>query len=186
MRKVILFNLITLDGFFEGPNHSIDWHNVDEEFNEFADAQLKTIGAIFFGRNTYQGMASWWPTPMAMESDPVIAKTMNEISKYVFSTTLSPAQVTWQNTTLIKDNGAQEVAKLKQQPGKDLFIFGSSDLAVSLMQLDLVDEFRILVNPIILGSGKLLFNGIGEPYKLKLTNTRTFQNGNVLLTYLPA
>lgn len=181
MRKVIMFNLITLDGYFEGVPGDIGWHSVDEEFGVFAEEQLKTIGAILFGRVTYEGMAAYWPTPMAVENDPAIAKAMNEIEKYVFSTTFTEAK--WQNTTLINEKAAEAVAKLKAQPGKDLFIFGSSDLTVSLMQAGLVDEFRILVNPVVLGGGKLLFAGLKGPYQMKLVGNRTFKNGNVLLTY---
>ena len=99
MKKLIVFNLLTLDGFFEGPNREIDWHNVDEEFNEFAIQQLQTADAILFGRVTYQMMASFWPTSEARRDDPVVAGLMNNIPKYVFSNTLN--SVDWQNTTLI-------------------------------------------------------------------------------------
>ena len=184
MRKVILFNMVTLDGFFEGPNGGIDWHNVDEEFNEFAVEQLGTIGMILFGRVTYQGMASYWPTPLAIENDPVVAAQMNSFPKIVISRTLDKAE--WNNTRLIKDHVAEEIAKLKQQPGKDLAIFGSANLTASLMHMGLVDEFRIMVNPIILGQGTPLFKGVNEKNNLKLLKTRVFRNGNVLLYYQPA
>jgi len=184
MRKVFMFNMVTLDGFFEGPNQDIGWHNVDAEFNEFAAEQLSTIGVIVFGRVTYQGMASYWPTPFAIENDPVIAAQMNGISKIVISRTLDKAD--WNNTRLIKDNVAEEITRLKQQPGKDLAIFGSANLTASLMQLGLVDEFRIMVNPIVLGKGTPLFQGVSQPIKLKLIKTRAFGSGNVLLYYQPA
>lgn len=183
MRKLFSFNLITLDGFFEGPHQEIDWHNVDEEFNEFAAEQLSTIGVILFGRVTYQGMASYWPTPFAIENDPVIAAQMNSFPKIVISHTLDKAE--WNNTRLIKDNVAEEITQLKQQPGKDLAIFGSANLTASLMQMGLVDEFRIMVNPVVLGSGIPLFKGVYQPLKLKLLKTRTFSSGNVLLYYQP-
>ena len=181
MRKLFVFNLITLDGFFEGPNQSIDWHNVDGEFNEFAAEQLAEIDVIVFGRVTYQGMASYWPTSFAIENDPVIAAKMNSMSKIVISHTLDKAE--WNNTRLIKDNVAEEIAKLKRQPGKDLAVFGSGNLTASLMQMGLVDELRILVNPIVLGRGTPLFQSTADPIKLKLIKTRTFGNGNVLLCY---
>ena len=184
MRKMFVFNMVTLDGFFEGPNQSIDWHNVDAEFNTFAAEQLSTIGVILFGRVTYQCMASYWPTPLAIEDDPVIAAQMNAFPKIVVSRTLDKAE--WNNTRLIKDNVADEVIRLKQQPGKDLAIFGSANLTASLMQLGLVDEFRIMVNPIVLGKGTPLFKDIGQPLPLKLIKTRTFGSGNVLLYYQPA
>jgi dihydrofolate reductase len=181
MRKLFSFNLITLDGFFEGPRQDIGWHNVDEEFNEFAIEQLGTIGTILFGRVTYHVMASFWPTPFAFENDPVVAGLMNSMPKVVVSRTLDKAD--WNNTRLIKDNVAAEIAALKQQPGKDLAIFGSANLTASLMQLGLVDELRIMVNPVILGQGTPLFKGVIEKVNLKLINTRVFRNGNVLLYY---
>ncbi len=183
MRKVIFFMLTTLDGFFEGPNREIDWHNVDEEFNEFAIEQLNSVDTLLFGRVTYELMASYWPTPSAIEHDPIVAGKMNDLPKIVFSKTLS--SVEWQNTKLVKENFAKEILKLKQQPGKDLIIFGSSDLAVTFMQHGLIDEYRIMVNPTVLGHGKSLFNGLNERLHLKLVNTKTFKSGNVLLYYWP-
>ncbi len=183
MRKVLLFMMVTLDGFFEGPEHEIDWHNVDEEFNDFAINQLDDLGMLLFGRVTYEMMASFWPTPFAIETDPIVAEKMNTIPKVVVSTSL--AQADWQNTRLVKEHVAEEIAQLKQQPGKDIAIFGSSDLAVSLLQMGLLDELRIMVNPVVLGGGKLLFKGLDERLKLKLLKTQQFQSGNVLLYYQP-
>jgi dihydrofolate reductase len=184
MRKLFVFNMVTLDGFFEGPNQDISWHNVDAEFNEFAAEQLDTIGVIVFGRVTYLGMASYWPTPLAIEEDPVIAAKMNGVSKIVISHTLDKAD--WNNTRLIKDNVAEEITRLKQQPGKDLAIFGSANLTASLMQMGLIDELRIMVNPVVLGKGTPLFQDVSQPLKLKLIKMRTFNSGNVLLYYQPA
>jgi len=181
MRKLILFNMITLDGFFEGPNQSIDWHQVDDEFNEFAIEQIETVDAILFGRVTYEGMASFWPTPFAIETDPIIAEKMNSMPKIVISHTLEKAE--WNNTRLIKENVVEEITLLKQQPGKDLIIFGSANMAGSLMEHDLIDEIRVIVNPVVLGSGTPLFSDINKPLNLKLLKTRTFGNGNVLLYY---
>jgi dihydrofolate reductase len=183
MRKVFLFMMVTLDGFFEGPGQDIDWHNVDEEFNEFALNQLNDVDTLLFGRVTYEGMASYWPTPFAKENDPIIADKMNTIPKIVFSKTLDKAE--WQNTRLVKEHVAEEIANLKQQPGKDLAIFGSSDLAVSFIQMGLLDELRIMVNPVVLGSGKPLLKGIHDKLNLKLLKTMPFRSGNVLLYYQP-
>src|SRR5215471_4699663 len=144
MRKVFLFMMVTLDGFFEGPDHEIDWHNVDEEFNEFAIDQLNEVDALLFGRVTYEGMASYWPTLVAMENDPIIAGKMNAIPKIVFSRTLDRAE--WNNSKLIKENIAGEVSQLKQQQGRDLAIFGSANLTMSLLQMGLIDELRLMVN----------------------------------------
>ncbi|HEY6541404.1 MAG TPA: dihydrofolate reductase family protein [Ktedonobacteraceae bacterium] len=183
MRKVFLFMMVTLDGFFEGPDHNIDWHNVDEEFNEFAIDQLNEVDALLFGRVTYEGMASYWPTPFALEDDPVVAGKMNAIPKLVFSRTLDKAE--WSNSRLVKENIAGEVSQLKQQEGRDLAIFGSANLTMSLLQMGLVDELRLMVNPVVLGKGKPLFEGIHEKLNLKLIKTRAFRSGNVLLYYQP-
>lgn len=184
MRKVILFMMVTLDGFFEGVNGDISWHNVDEEFNEYAIAQLNSADTLFFGRVTYGFMASYWPTPDATTNDPIVADKMNSISKVVFSKTLEKAE--WQNTRLVKDNIADEIMKMKQQAGKDIFIFGSSNLTVSLAEHGLVDEYRIMVNPVVLGNGKPLLKGINDTLPLKLLKTKVFHSGNVLLSYQPA
>jgi len=181
MRKVIFFNLTSLDGYFEGPDRDINWHNVDDEFNEFAIQQTGKFGAFLFGRVTYELMASYWPTEAAKRDDPMIARLMNSLPKIVFSKTLE--KVEWENTKLVKDNFVEEVLKLKQQPGKDIAIFGSSDLAVTFIEHNLIDEFRIMVNPVVLGEGKILFSGIKSKLNLKLVKTRTFQSGNVLLYY---
>ena len=183
MRKVFLFNMTTLDGFFEGPNQDISWHNVDDEFNEFAIDQLNEIGTLLFGRVTYQGMESYWPTESAIKDDPIVAGLMNSLPKIVFSTTLDKAE--WNNSRLVKENVVEEVLKLKGQPGKDIAIFGSSDLAVTLAGQGLIDEYRIIVNPVFLGGGTPLLKGIKEKVNLKLLNARIFKSGNVLLYYAP-
>jgi dihydrofolate reductase len=183
MRKIILFNMITLDGFFEGPNRDIGWHNVDEEFNEFAIDQLNSADGLIFGRVTYQLMAGYWPTELATTDDPIVAGLMNRIPKIVFSRTLE--KVEWNNTRLVKEDVAGEISKLKQQTGKDLYIFGSADLASTFTELGLIDEYRIIVNPVVLGSGTPLFKDLNHKLNLKLLKTKTFKSGNVLLYYQP-
>jgi dihydrofolate reductase len=185
MRKVILSNMVTVDGFFEGPNQDISWHNVDEEFNEFAINQLNEIGTLLFGRVTYQGMASYWPTESAMRDDPAIAGLMNSLPKIVFSKTLDTAE--WNNSRLVKDAHrlVEEVLELKRQPGKDIAVFGSSDLAATLAGHGLIDEYRIMIAPVFLGDGRSLLRGIKEEPNLKLLRVRTFKSSNVLLCYEP-
>lgn len=183
MRRLILFNMVTLDGFFEGPNGDIDWHTVDEEFNDFAIDQLNSADGLIFGRVTYELMASYWPTPAALENDPGIADLMNRMPKVVFSRTLERAD--WSNTRLVRENLVEEIARLKQQPGKDLLIFGSADLAATFIKNSLIDEYRIMVSPVILGKGNPLFKDLGGRLNLDLIRTRTFGNGNVLLFYEP-
>lgn len=183
MRRIILFEMMTLDGFFEGNNHVIDWHNVDEEFNEFAEEQLNSVDILIFGRKTYDLMVSHWTTPAALTNDPVIADQMNTKSKIVFSKTMAKAE--WNNTRLIKENIKAEMEKLKQSAGQDIIIMGSADLASAFRQLNLIDEYRVMINPIVLGQGTPLFNQGTEQLKLKLIRTKTFNSGNVLLYYEP-
>jgi len=183
MRRVLLFMMVTVDGYYAGPNGEIDWHNTDDEFNDFAVAQLNEVDTLLFGRLTYEMMASYWPTPEALKDDPVVAGKMNALPKIVFSTTLG--EVRWANTRLVNNNLAQELTLLKQQPGKDLIIFGSGDLAASCVKHGLLDEARLMVNPVALGHGKALFQGLHDRLRLKLLNMRRFHSGNVLLYYEP-
>lgn len=183
MRKLFAFNMVSLDGFFEGPDHDLSWHNVDEEFNQFAIQQTSSVDTLIFGRVTYELMAGYWPTSDALADDPVVAGLMNNLPKIVFSTTLT--SVDWNNTRLVKEDVAGEITALKNQSGKDLAVFGSANLLSTLIRLDLVDEHRIMLSPVVLGSGTPLFQGIRHHLNLKLVDTRTFSSGNVLLTYQP-
>jgi len=183
MRKLFVFNLVTLDGYFEGPNRDISWHNVDAEFNEYAVAMLNSADTLLFGRVTYDLMAGYWPTADAIKNDPIVAEKMNSLPKIVFSRTLEKAA--WQNTRLVKDNIEEEVKKMKTQPGKDMALLGSGVILSEFAQSGLIDEYRIMVNPVVLGSGNPLFKGIRDRLKLKLLTTRTFKSGNVLLYYQP-
>jgi dihydrofolate reductase len=187
MRKVILSNLVTLDGFFAGPNGELDWHIVDEEFNGYAKDLLSNVDALLFGRVTYQLMADYWPAaaknPSTSKGDLEIADKMNNLPKIVFSKTLQ--NVEWNNSTLVKEIIAEEISKMKQQSGKDMVIFGSGSIVSTFMQLGLIDEYRIILNPVVLGNGKPLFNGINDKHNLKLLKTRVFGSGVVILYYQP-
>ena len=188
MRKVTLSNLVTLDGFFEGPNKELDWFIVEEEFNQYANELLSKVDAILFGRVTYQLMADYWPAaatnPSTPKSDFEIADKMNNLPKIVFSKTLQ--EVKWNNSRLVKENIAEEISKMKQQSGKDMVIFGSGSIVSTFMQHGLIDEYRIIVNPIVLGNGNPLFKGINGKHNLKLLGTRVFSSGVVILYYEPA
>jgi len=184
MRKVFAFEVVSLDGYYSGPNQEFDWPVVDEEFDEFSLRQLGEVDTLLFGRVTYELMASYWPTPAAREGDPKTAAAMNDLPKVVFSRTLDKAG--WANSRLLEDDAAEEVTRLKQQPGKDIAIFGSFDLTVSLLRLGLVDELRIMVSPVVLGDGLSLFRTAIERIGLRLLEARPFRSGNVLLTYQPA
>lgn len=181
MRKLFAFNLISLDGFFEGPDRDINWHNVDEEFNAFAIEQTSAVGALLFGRVTYQLMESYWPTADALKNDTAIAGIMNSLPKFVFSKTLEKAE--WNNTRILKENIEQEILNLKQQPGKDMAVFGSANLLSTLMHMDLVDEHRVMINPVLLGKGNPLFKSMEDRTNLRLQKSRTFKSGNILLYY---
>jgi dihydrofolate reductase len=183
MRKVIVSNLVSIDGYFAGPNGELDWHNVDAEFNEYAVELLNSVDVLLFGRVTYLLMADYWPTSFAVENDPIVADKMNSLPKIVFSKTLD--KVEWINTKLIKKNIVEEITKLKHQPGKDIALLGSSNLALTFIQHGLIDEYRVIVNPVVLGNGKPLFKGLKDKLNLKLLNIKTFKSGNVLLYYEP-
>lgn len=180
MRKVIVSNLMSLDGFFEGPNHELDWFVVDQEFFEYARDMLRGVDTILFGRKTYQHMADYWPSAPAEE----IADQMNNLPKIVFSRTLESAE--WQNSTLVKNDAVAEISKLKQLPGKDMVILGSASLASFLLQRGLIDEYRVILNPVLLGSGSPLFQDVKQRLRLKLSRTKLFGSGVVVLYYQSA
>jgi dihydrofolate reductase len=175
---------MTLDGYFAGEGGDISWHNVDDEFQELAEQASNSGNTLLFGRVTYELMASYWPTPEAIKNDPIVAAGMNKAEKIVFSRTLD--KVDWNNTRLVKDDMLAEVRRLKQQSGKDLTVLGSGSIVSQLAQNGLIDEYQILLNPVVIGKGKTMFEGIRDKLTLKLTKTRTFGNGNVLLHYVPA
>lgn len=185
MRKLFLFMMVSLDGYMEGPNHDLSWHNVDEEFNTYAIPQTQNVDTILFGRRTYELMRNFWPTEEARKTDPIVADLMDTKPKIVFSHTLEKIEETdnWKNVRLVKENMVEEIKKLKAEEGKELAVYGSNNLCVTLLENKLLDELRIMVNPVVIGKGTPLFAGIEEKYKFHLTDTRTFKNGNVLLTY---
>lgn len=187
MRKIVVFNLITLDGHFAALDGDISWHNVDDEFNEYAVEQTKSFGGIIFGNTTYTMFEDFWPKalkdPKTSEEDRQIAQTIDDIWKIVFSK--SRKNVTWNNSKLFHNIEPKEVKKWKMYEGPDLVIFGSGTIVQQFTNLGLVDEYRLLVNPIVLGKGKSMFKDMKDQLKLTLINTRTFKNGNVLLTYQP-
>ena len=190
MRKIYLFMMVSLDGYFEGPNHDLSWHNVDDEFNRFALEQLKDADLFLYGRRMYQLMESFWPkaeedTSMSKENLE-IARLINNTDKIVFSKTLKKVSESknWKNVRLIHDFDPKEITRLKKQSGKGIWV-GGSDLAVSFAKAGLIDEFRLMVNPVFVGAGRTLLGGYGDRLKLRLTGTRSFKSGNVLLTYVP-
>lgn len=184
MRKLTVFNFITLNGFFKGPNEDISWHKHGGEESDYSAEGLKSGNTLLFGRVTYEMMASFWPTPIAMDSFPSVAKGMNKAEKIVFSRTLK--KVEWNNTKVVKGNIVEEIKKMKQMPGKDMTLLGSGSILTQVAEQGLIDEYQIMVDPIALGEGTPIFKGIKHGLNLMLTKTRTFKSGAVLLCYQPA
>lgn len=184
MRKLVMFNLVSIDGYFAGEDGSLDWQIVDEEFNKAAVMMIAAYDTILFGRVTYELFESYWPKaaedPNTSDEDIVIAEKINGMKKIVISQSLP--QVTWANTRLVRDNIIEEVRQLKAEEGGDIVIYGSGSLVRALTNVGLIDEYQFMVNPIILGSGKLLFHDINT-VKLKRIDTKAFASGNTLLTY---
>jgi dihydrofolate reductase len=182
MRRLFLLMNITLDGYFEGPNHDITWANNNAEaFPSDADNQMDTL---LLGHTTYDGMKVFWPTPQAKEMLPEVAKFMNEIEKVVVSHhNFDPG---WQNVRVISENVIDEIKKLKEGPGKTIGLFGSNTLCVTLMEHGLVDEFQILVNPVAIGEGTPLFKGLHDRAKMTLRESKQFKSGTMMMFYEPA
>jgi dihydrofolate reductase len=184
MRKLVVFNSVTLDGYFVDRNGDMRWaHKDDEEWNTFVAGNASGSGVLVFGRVTYELMASYWPTPMALQNSPVVAKRMNDMPKVVFSRTLD--KVSWSNTKLVNGDMLAEIRKMKKEPGPNMVILGSGSIVSQLAQENLIEEYQIALNPVVLGKGKTLFEGVKEKLNLKLTKSRTFRNGSVFLCYEP-
>jgi dihydrofolate reductase len=185
MRKLLVFNSVTADGYFTDKNGDMSWaHRGDDpEWNEFVAGNAQSGGELLFGRITYEMMASFWPTPVAAQQFPEVAEQMNKLPKVVFSRKMD--QASWQNTRVVKGNLAEEVRKLKQEDGEHMVLMGSGSIVSQLALENVIDEYQMVVNPIVLGAGRTMFDSVKERLKLKLTNSRTFGNGNVLLCYEP-
>lgn len=184
MAKLIMWNLTTLDGFVEGPGRDISWHNDvwGEELERLSLEQGRAAGALMFGRVTYELMAGYWPTASGEIAE--IADFMNALPKYVFSRTLTSSN--WNNTTVFGSDVPATVARLKHETAKDIYLFGSADLASHLIPHGLIDEFRICVAPILLGEGTPLFKQPGQRQKLKLLGAKVLSVGAVIQRYGPA
>lgn len=181
MRHLAAYLSISLDGFYEGPNQEFDFFVNDEDFTDFSVEQLDHAGALVFGRVTYTGMAGYWPSAEAVRDNPELAPRMNALPKVVISSTLEEA--TWSGTRIVRSELEAGVRALKSEPGEELLVLGSPMLTGSLAQLGLLDELRIMVNPVTIGDGKSLFNSMDGRVHLELLNVRPFDSGNVLLTY---
>ena len=184
MRKLLVFNHVSLDGYFTDARGDMSWahHRSDDETRAFAAENAQTgDGPLLFGRVTYQMMAAFWPTPAAQAMDPGIAAGMNRRPKLVASRTLS--EVTWANARILRGDLIQEVRALKAEPGDGITVMGSGTIVAQLVRAGLVDELQVVVNPLALGAGRTLFQGIDPRASFHLLGTRVFRNGNVLLSY---
>jgi dihydrofolate reductase len=183
VRKIILMMSVSIDGFFEGPNHELDWQTVDDELHRHFNEQLGAMGAFLDGRVTYELMAGFWPTadrdPSSTGPMVEFARIWRDMPKIVFSRTLERAD--W-NTTVVRDVVPEEIMELKAQPGGDMML-GGADLAAAFMRHDLIDEYRLYVHPVVIGQGKLLFQRSDTRIRLRLAEARTFGSGVVLLRY---
>ncbi len=187
MRKIIVSEMVSVDGFFAGEDGNINWHVVDEEFNQYAINLLNTVDTILFGRVTYDIFENYWPAaakdPKTGKSDLEIADKINDAVKIVFSKTLK--KVGWNNVHLMEEVTPEEINKLKQQTGKDIVVYGSGTIVQKLTELGLVDEYRFFVAPVVLGKGKALLKNLKDNLKLKLVKTGSFGSGVVVLCYQP-
>ncbi|HEX6223438.1 MAG TPA: dihydrofolate reductase family protein [Chryseolinea sp.] len=182
MAKLSVFNFMTLNGYFKGINDDTSWHqHGNEEEGEFAAEGAQSESIILFGRKTYDMMAGFWPTPEALKIMPAVADGMNRSEKIVFSRTLKEAH--WQNTKIINSGMVEEVKRLKASAKKDMVILGSGSVLTQLAEAGLMDSYQFLLDPIALGTGTTLFNGLNCTLNLRLTSSRTFKSGAVLLSY---
>jgi dihydrofolate reductase len=183
MRKIILFQNVSLDGFFEGPGHDISGFQ-DGGSEGFGLGGGEENDAILLGHRTYDLMKIFWPTPQAAEAMPEIAAFMNDKVKFTVShKSFAPG---WRNVQVVSGDVIAQLRQIKQGPGKNIISFGSNTLCTSLLQEGLLDEVQILLNPVVLGAGTSLFAGLQGKVKLRLKNTHSFESGKVLLFYEPA
>lgn len=186
MRKVFVSNLVSLDGYLAGPEGDLSWFGVGPDFFRYVNKMMPTVGMLLFGRVTYEMMAGYWPNPDNTQgNDPLVTNLMNELPKLVASRTLKKAGWgSWDNVTVTADPAAA-VRKLKAEAGGDMAIFGSGGLVSTLAAAGLIDEYRIMMNPTILGQGTPMFRGMPERVALKFVSSEVFDKKMVMLTYRP-
>jgi dihydrofolate reductase len=190
MRKITVFNYVSLDGYFTGANGEINWFKSikkDDEFDKDTHRQSGSGGTIIFGRTTYDMMKGYWPTRDAIKADQEMARVVNLSEKIVFSSKLKKVEdgPNWKNVRLMSGIDAESINRLKSETGKDIVIIGSGSIVRQLTDLGLIDEFELMVVPVILGKGKSLFADV-ENKELELVETKAYKNGIVMLRYKPA
>lgn len=187
MRKIILLMHVSLDGFTAGPNGELDWIKFDEELIDYVGKLTDRCDTALFGRATYEMMEAYWPTaaeqPNASKHDIEHAKWVNNATKIMFSKTVK--ETAWNNSVIISDKIFEEIETFKKQSGKDMIMIGSPGIAQTFMNLRLIDEFRININPVILGSGISLYKDIKNKKNLKLIEAKVFESGVIGTHYEP-
>jgi dihydrofolate reductase len=177
--------MVSLDGFVAGPGDDLEWTASDDEINRFSLEQIRNFDTVLLGRRAYQLFESYWPTapqdPSTNHFDLEIARLINEVEKVVFSKSLD--EVGWNNSRILREVVPEELEELKQRPGKDMVIYGGANIAQAFMEQDLIDEYRLLVHPLVLSEGKMLFQNIHQRLPLKLKETTVFNSGVVVLDY---
>lgn len=184
MRTLGVFNQISLDGYIADAAGSMRWaHRTapDPAWDAWVAGNASGGGVLLFGRKTYDLMAAYWPTPAAVRDNPVVAEGMNAAAKVVFSRTMRRAE--WRNTTLVKDDLVESVRRMKRETGPGLVILGSGSIVAQLAPAKVIDSYQVVVVPVVLGAGRTMFEGLPRPLELRLASTRSFANGNVVLTY---
>jgi dihydrofolate reductase len=184
MAKLSVFNFITLNGCFKGPRGEIQWHRHGKEEQEYAEEGANSESILLMGRKTYQMMATYWPTPMALRNAPDVARGMNASRKVVFSRKLK--QASWENTRIVSSDPVRAIRRMKREEKEPLTILGSGSIVTLCTEHGLVDEFQFMVDPVLIGSGVAVAGKISHTIDLKLTSHRVFRSGIVLLCYAPA
>jgi dihydrofolate reductase len=195
MRHIIMFNWVTADGYFAGTDGNLDWVIADDEQSKTAAEAISTLDTVIFGRRTYELFEKFWPNAddsSGTAPDPhhpgrrtkehgAVAAGLNEMTKLVFSKTLQ--QAAWKNSRIIREFDPREIEAMKQQPGKDMIIFGSGSIVSQLTQHGLIDIYQFLVCPVLLGTGRQLFFAVSKTSRLKLQKSKAHRSGNVMLIY---
>jgi len=186
MPKLRVFNMVSLDGYIADKHGDMSWAHrgathPDAQWDAFVQSNAQGGGQLLFGRVTYDLMIQFWPTPAASQHNPAVAERMNNMPKIVFSNVLK--QATWNNTKIVSGNIEAEIRAMKAGSEKQMVILGSASIVSQLTQAELIDEYQFAIVPVVLGGGKTMFEGVTKPPALKLTKTRTFENGNVVTCY---
>ncbi|MDP2541301.1 dihydrofolate reductase [Tenacibaculum discolor] len=183
MAKLTSFTFISLNGFYKGMNEDISWHQHGGEEAEYSAENLKSSNILLFGRVTYEMMKSFWPTQMAYDSFPEVARGMNNSEKFVVSKSLKTAD--WKNTKIIKENLIEKITELKKSNNKNITLLGSGNVLKQLAKVNLIDEYQIMIDPIFIKNGESILDNLNENITLELTKSKVFKNGTILLYYKP-